>query len=523
MTSLITYDAVEARESIRRLGIHFVANRGAGKSRFLGRLVAFNDVAWGIPTIIIDPIGSAIDNLLDEIGSIHPKYQDQIWPRVRYADMAGRGGYVVPFPLYYRMSEEESLPDIGGRFIELIARIDENLETAPINGMNAVRDVGEFAGIILAGLGLQITEAPSLLADPASWAQRLQDLKSRHPSYEVEQAVHFFLKEYSRSQAVSFKNKVNRFVLNPVNRAMFGASNQGINWEEVVEERLCVLIDLSRETNKYMRSIKMRWLFQSLVTYIQAAGKHRCLPISLIIDELAGMYRIGDEEFAGEMDELINGISRNYDVWLTLSHQEMHQFDDETQRTLMDLGTQIIGRTSNPDTALFFAKYFDRIDPLKVKRTENVYMNVGSIHDEFFSQNSIDIIDKRPIEFTAFEQFVTESYKYLEQSPFNFFVRLPGEYGLRRMSAAIIDDDIPEDLEAVEQDKLELMKRHGRKIADVEAEICARLSSDKLLDYEAPRYDIPASKTDNTAGARGGTKADADFEARKRRFISDDE
>src|SRR4051794_26264978 len=49
----------------RGMGIFFCATRGSGKSRALGRCLAFSDLRAGVPLVILDPIGGTIDNLID--------------------------------------------------------------------------------------------------------------------------------------------------------------------------------------------------------------------------------------------------------------------------------------------------------------------------------------------------------------------------------------------------------------------------------------------------------------------------
>lgn len=485
----------ESLKDSRNLGIHLVAGKGTGKSRFMGRLLSFADVTHGVPTVIIDPLGATINNLLDQIGTQPRSLQKKLWPRIRYIDMAGRGGYVVPTPLYYRMGTE-GLYDVAARFTELIERLDPNLNVAPIQGMNAIRYVGIPLGIVLASLSLQITEAERLLANPDTWKDRLHRLQSRS---DIERVVSFFTKEYSRSQAAMLRTKIADFTIDPVNRAIFSASAWGISWTDVVANNLCVLVDVSRDTNPRMRTLKMVWLFQSLLTYVQQKGLTREKPISLIIDELATMYRIGDETFSKEMDDLIHAKARNFNVWLTLAHQEMHQFDEQTQKVLMAMGTQIIGKTADPEAARAFAHRFDEYEPHWEKDTNKVW---GS--QSYDGLSTPVVLDERSIYFTPDEQERMESYKYLRQPPMQFFIKLAHEDRLRRMTLTGADVRRDINTQIVERDKDILMRLYGVSIEKVEQEIQARLSDKRLplstepLDYEAPPgYDVQDKGSDD--------------------------
>src|SRR5918999_1346027 len=80
----------------RSMGIYVLAGRGAGKSRLLGRKIAFPDYTAGFPQVIFDPIGATIDNFLDKVirflQYIPAAERDLFWDRIIYVDMSGKGG-----------------------------------------------------------------------------------------------------------------------------------------------------------------------------------------------------------------------------------------------------------------------------------------------------------------------------------------------------------------------------------------------------------------------------------------------
>lgn len=478
-------------DKLRRLGIHIVSGKGTGKSRFMGRLLSFQDVRRGIPTVIIDPKGQTITNLLDRILRLPEVDQLELWPRIRYVEMIGRNGYIMPFPIYYRQGNE-SYMKIAKRVIELIRRDNPQLEDAPVNGMNAIRTVAWHAGIVLFALGLQITEADHLLAHPDQWKERLHNLQAADTSSEIQQACDFFLNRYTRSQGTAFQNKLPLFTLDPASRVIFGASKPGIDLREVVQDGLAVLIDLSGESDKQIRTFNMRWLFQYLMTYIEMVRDGRPKPLSLIIDELNGIYRTGDEEFHNEMDDLIHETARNYNIWLTLAHQEMHQFDEDTQRVLMTAGTQIIGRTDDPKTARYYAHHFHDFDEDWVRYTTPI---IG--HQSSDGMSYPIVLGEKPTHFSPDEQERLEMPKFRRRSPLRFLAKLAESDDLRPIR--LVGEDITRDINRVQVERAKdiLMRRFGVAITDVEQEIRARLSSKALpvapasLEYEVPTgYEI---------------------------------
>lgn len=479
-------------DDARSMGIHIMAGKGSGKSRLMGRILCWLDFIRGVPLIILDPNGPSIDNFLDKICKLPPDYQKQLWKRVLYVDMSGKasstvggvgasdvGGHVVPFPLYYRLGQE-SLYEISQRYLDVVRKTDPFLATASVEGWNALWRIGTHAGMVLSALGCQITEADHLLHYPEAWSERFAEALDVYP--EVAPAVEFFKGQYmkwdekTRERRIdSFVNKIALFSLDPSMKAMFGAGEPGIDWQRVVEGGYTVLLDFRHEYDLERRRFKMLWAYNYFMEFIKARGAgHRHTPVSLVIDELASLLNaqsLTGNLFAQDLDELINVIARNYRVWLTIAHQEMFQLDERTQKTLMTMGTQIFGSTSDMDAALSLARHFFRIDPAKVKRYEPVYSSY---------QGVTEVIDERPVEYTIEEQQYLKSYEVKDQPAFHFLVRAAPREGdvtgsVHPITIRNFDKDMWVDEELVARARRILAKRQGIPVADALAEIEARL------------------------------------------------
>jgi hypothetical protein len=458
---------------------HIMAEAGAGKSRFMGRVLAWLLFLRGIPQIILDPTGGTVTNFLDKLIRLPRKLQQQLWPRVRYVDMSGKNGCVVPFPLYHRLSSDDSLFDVSQRFMEVVRRMDVNLDKAPILGLNALVTIGTYAGIVLTALGCQITEAPSLLRHPELWVKRVENVRSFFP--ELQPAVEFFRdfadwKPDDRNRYTStFSTKILPFVVDPAMRAMFGASEPGLLWEDVVRKGQTVCLDFSRELNPERRRFKLLWCFCSLCEYFKLRGfAGRARPVGFIIDEVTQLLGFGSQEhsvMAEDIEELVSVVARNYGVYLTIAHQNLPQLNSERiQKALMTMGTQMIGVQTDPESAQYLADYFYRYQPNRAKRFEPVWMSVGM---------QPQVIDLRPVDFTPEEQTLLSSYDFMDLGRFEFLVRTPRREGdlqapLRRASIARLDQGIYPDEEWVTQACRLLMERRGRPVEEVLAEIEAR-------------------------------------------------
>lgn len=506
---------------IRPRGIHVQAGSGGGKSNLMGKLLAFQDMHRGNPTVVIDPVGQTINYFLNKVGRRHPKEQEQLWPRITYVNTAATGTHVVPWPLYYRLSPTDTHYDVSQRFLELIRRVDPSLETASIQGYNAVAEIGTHLGIILSAFGFQITEALEILNNFPKWKARIAQLGQENKSVDVQGAVKFFLTRYDgwkgatlESKTSSFVRKVEQLVLNPNLYPVVGASLPGIDWEKVVAERQCVLIDLSGELDPDMQQFKTLWIFRTFLDFVKhrgVAGRRR--PISLFIDELAAMYQMhGSDLFARDMDELINVVARNMGVWLTLAHQESYQFSELTVKTLMSMSTQIIGGTSDPESARMLARYFYKYNPNLVKRWVKVWGSEEIPIAWRITTHQPIIIDSNPVEFTIDEQYLLAAMEYMESRPFHFMVKMPDEEGqtggtLYRVNIENIDKGVHPDMTVINQVK-EVLSLRGKPKEEILKEIQGRLTqnrpsqTDKISD-ENPNLSLPATTTDDTKPEAG--------------------
>ncbi len=457
----------------RSMGIHIMAGKGSGKSRLIGRVISWLDFVRGVPLVILDPHGPTIDNFLDKLTRLPRELQEPLWKRVLYIDMSGKSGRVIPFPLYYHLGDE-GLYETSQRYLDIVRKLDPNLQTASVEGWNPLWRMGTSAGMILTALGLQISEAEDLVRYPERWQRRFDRALAMHP--EVRPAVDYFQEfmgwkdELRSRKSDSFMNKVALFSFDPPMRAMFSANELGIDWQRVVKERQAVLLDFRHEHDIERRRFKMVWAFNYFLSFVKHRGAGRHRPISFAVDELTSLFAsstLATDLFASELDELINVLARNYMIWLTLAHQELFQMDEHIQKTLMAMGTQMLGVTSDRDAALTLARQFFRYSPYWVKKYEPIYATDRGVSN---------VIDYRSVEFTMDEQTVLNSYHFTDQGKFHFLVRTAFGEGdirgeLRPVTIRRFDEGIYTNAELVAQAREILMERRGRRISDILLEI----------------------------------------------------
>jgi hypothetical protein len=244
----------------------------------------------------------------------------------------------------------------------------------------------------------------------------------------------------------------------------------------VIGQRKTILLDFRHEHDLERRRFKMVWVFNYFLDFIKQRGAGRHRPIGLVIDELTSLFSVqalGSDLFGSELDELINVIARNYSVWLTIAHQELFQVTERILKSLMTMGTQIMGVTTDPEGAKFLAQLFFKYDPYLVKKYEAVY---GS------SMGIPMILDHRSVEFTTEEQLILQSYQFIHQRRFRFLVRpairegdLTG--GLRSISIENLDRNIYPNEKRDSDYRQISMEQNGLSVEDALNGISKRLLS----------------------------------------------
>jgi hypothetical protein len=256
----------------------------------------------------------------------------------------------------------------------VIIKSNPDLFHAQVFGWPPLHRIGVFCGMALAGLGYQITEAERLLAHPEQFLPQLTQAQTHYP--ELAPVLASFRDEYlplreadRRRLITPFQDKAFTFSLDKTLRAMFGANEPGIRWQEVVRKRQTVLLDFRGETDAEMRRFKLLWVFDYLYSWLKTRGRSN-LPFSLILDEFAQLTQkiySGNNPLAQDLDEFINVYMRAHTIWFTAAHQELYQTDEQLRNTLLSLGTYLLGATSSMEAARVLADALFLRDPYWVK------------------------------------------------------------------------------------------------------------------------------------------------------------
>src|ERR671919_84886 len=373
--------------SARLMARYILAASRTGNSRLMGRGIVWSDYYFEIPQIVIDATGiGTIDNFLDKLIArlqyVEKSQDKRFLRRIRYVNMASPD-YIVPFPLLYQTGHERSLLHIAERYINVIRLSYPALLEAQVQGFPPLHYIAVHTHIVLAALGLSITHAEDLLRHPEKWRNNGTFAEAIRRNPACAPSVTFFQEEFIPARPAErrrllnpYFEKIFTFNLDVNLRCQFGALQPGIDWEEVEEEGLTVLLDFRDETDPEMRRIKLLWVFTSLYEHIKRRGR-RETPLAITIDEFSAMaakVTAGTNPLAAMLDEFIQQYLRGQNIWLTVAHQSIEQIDEQVRNSLLSLGTYMFGRAATMSEARLLADVlYKGMDPYLVKHWRKVW------------------------------------------------------------------------------------------------------------------------------------------------------
>lgn len=472
--------------------MHLVGSPGSGKSRYLGRIFAWQQLLRGKPAIILDPTGGVTDNLFDKILRLPPEIQEPLWQRILYCS-PGSKQYIVPTPLYYRLHKEESFFESANRLPSVFKVQDPDLSSAPILGLNPLLECATHAGKIAIATNHQLDFVVDLVEHPSKYKGLLREVWTEYP--ELRASVEYFrsLMDPSSSglrekKTGSFKTKLLPFVADPARMATYAAKHNRLNWLKLIKRNKVVVLDYREQLDADHLQFDMHWHLKTLMDAIKHRGMAgRGHEFMLIIDEVTALLshrtHTGHAFLAEMLEELVTRLARNYGVNVVIAHQSLFQMDERIQNILMGMGNQIIGQLSNPDDAVRVARQFMRYDPHKVKKTENVW---ATIHPpaivSYFGGPAFPyphVIDERTVEYTPDEQILHWVNKILDLDRFQFVMQLAtGEGGkkgpVKKITIANLDKDQYPNEAVLAPLRVALCRRDGIPLATLLAEIQAR-------------------------------------------------
>jgi hypothetical protein len=360
-----------------------VGASGVGKTAVTTDAILFPLFYQGRPCIVMDPVGTLSRRLVWRIGH-YPRYlQPYLFNRLVYA-ARGAPDFVMRTPLYAPKDEHESHYTTANRLIQVIARVDPFLVTASVEGMNAAKTAGTYAGQLAAALKLQVTEVADMLIHPGKWLPRLAQATQADPL--LQPAFAYFQQLDDANPAVAarktgtFLTHVLQFLADPIMRAPYAASGPGLNLDAHVQRGDMILYDYSYISDRDSKLFALLWDFLDTAEWAKRRGiAGREQPCLWCIDEISALTNLHalEHSILGEdINELAAQFARNIGLQLCFISQGIQQLPPAIVTALSQFGTKLVGNLPLLDDALSMAKLLYAYDPYRVKKRNSVWMKM---------------------------------------------------------------------------------------------------------------------------------------------------
>ncbi len=328
----------------RKRHLYILGKSGVGKTKLL-ELFIRQDIAYGHGVCVIDPHGELINDLLDFIPE--KRIND-----VCLIDPSDTESPVVFNPIY--KVDPEFKHQFTQNFIELLqlqfgSNWTPRLEHVLRFTLLALLDYPEAT---LQGIVLMLTDA--------SYREKVLEQSSD------EMVKRFWKNEFAEwsekfntDAVIPIINKLSQFFSNAGLRAMFSQHDNKINFDEMMDQKKIVLVNLAQEQ---IGEENASFLGSIILTKIKEAGMHRARRGK---EALADFYLYLDE-FQKIITDSFEGFlaaSRKYGINLTLANQYVSQLSKKIEHAVLgNAGTLIVFRVGGEDATLLkpeFAPVFD--------------------------------------------------------------------------------------------------------------------------------------------------------------------
>ena len=185
-------------------------------------------------------------------------------------------------------------------------------------------------------------------------------------------------------------NKLNKFVNEPVLRAIFGKS-RSLNFREAIDERAILIFNLSqarigRQNTAFIGGVVAFKHQQALVSRQDVLSAGKTPPKSFA-------YYDEFQVVVADVSVYLNE-SRKYGGCLTLGTQSFSSLPEQTRHlVLTNCGTQVVYRVSREDAEIFAREFGEEFSPTALTRTEDFHFYVNTVRRH---------VPQKPIQLRAF-------------------------------------------------------------------------------------------------------------------------
>jgi protein involved in plasmid replication-relaxation/type IV secretory system conjugative DNA transfer VirD4/TraG family protein len=309
-------------EPVRDRHVYILGRTRSGKSTLITNMIV-QDIIAGAGLCVIDPHGDLVEGLLDYIPS--DRVSDTI-----YIDLAD-AGYPIPINIL-KTSDPANVPslidDVVGTFKRLV-----DSSTWGYRMENILR--AAVATLTRAPFAVSFFDLTKLLKDPT-----YRESIVRQISYEpLREFWEVDFPALPKDAVQPLIQRMNRFADFPVLYAMLSNPESRLNFDEVMQQRKILLVNLS---SGRIGEDNSRLIGCLLISQLQLAAMRRAhlsperrVPFSLYADEFQNMI-------VAPFDKILSEAGK-YRLRLVVAHQFISQLDEKTKDALLgNVGTILV-------------------------------------------------------------------------------------------------------------------------------------------------------------------------------------
>mgnify|MGYP001609924154 FL=1 len=333
-------------EDDRRRHMYVIGQTGTGKSEFL-KFMAIQDIKEGKGVAFIDPHGSAVEDILNQI----PKERAE---DVIYFDA---GDTERPMGLnILEASTDEQKNLVVNSFIALLYKLYDPKRTG-IMGPRLERAVRNVMLTAMAKEGNTLVEVLRLLTDQNFVKETLtyvtDPLVRRYWTDEIAQTS-----DFHKSETMGyFVSKFDRFVTDTLLRNIIGQSKSAFDFRKVMDEKKILLVDLSKgkvgeENSNFLGLILVPRLLIAAMSRVDMPEEERA-DFYLYVDEF---QNFATPDFAQILSE-----ARKYRLSLIVGNQFIAQIEETIREAVFGNVGSLISFRVGVDDAAYLEKQFEPV------------------------------------------------------------------------------------------------------------------------------------------------------------------
>ena len=433
-------------EGERAAHTYIVGTTTKGKSKFMVSCL-YQDVLAGRGAGVIDPHGDLADDLL-RLLLRRPFWRRFDWTRLVYLDPARRDYAVGLNPLALEPGGDPY--EVATAVIEVFRRLwPLTLEEAPV-----FFDLLLHTLLLLIAGELTLLEAPRLLTDRAY----REALLARVGKPALTAFFHDRYERWGRERLLrseSTLNKLSALLASDSLRWLLGQQEGGLNLRAVLDRGLVLVVNLGdcgETTARFFGSLLVARLAQAAASRRDIPERARRTPYYLYVDEFQQFVagEGGRQTFA----ELLTGAAK-FGLRLVLAHQTQGQLEPRLRSVLGNVGVKVVFGVEREDAEVMARRLF-AVDPQAVKQAA-----------AFPGQHPL---------FAPLAEQWEERVAALQALPArSCYVKTPQQAAQRVRTLTVPEG--PELAVALAEVKRASLRRYGRAVAEIEAEIAARLAA----------------------------------------------